>query len=333
MTVTVIGAGSWGTALALLLLRNGHRVRLLGREPETLADLATLRENRRYLPGFVLPGELTAGPIDGADRGAEMTVIAVPSAAVAEVAPAACESEVVVVASKGLAGGRLLSETVRDACPGTRVVVLSGPNLALEIARGVPTLAVVAESGANGHDSEAAVLARDAFMTSSYRVYLGSDALGIELAGSLKNVYAIAAGMSDGLGFGDNTKGALLARGLNEMARLGLAMGARLETFMGIAGVGDLFATANSRLSRNYRVGWALGQGQGLEDALEQIGQVAEGVATTEQALALAAAHRVDVPIMEVVRGVIAGHTDARKAVTSLMERTPKREAVLEAVP
>jgi glycerol-3-phosphate dehydrogenase (NAD(P)+) len=165
-------------------------------------------------------------------------------------------------------------------------------------------------------------------MSRTYRVYVSDDIRGVELAGALKNVLAIGAGMGDGLGFGDNTKGALLARGLNEMARLGMKMGARLDTFMGIAGVGDLFATASSKLSRNYRVGYALGQGRSLSAALEEVGQVAEGVPTSEQARRLALKYDVPMPVHEVLWRVITGEYEARTAVQALMERTPKREGV-----
>ncbi|MCW5937208.1 MAG: NAD(P)-dependent glycerol-3-phosphate dehydrogenase [Fimbriimonadaceae bacterium] len=327
MQATVIGAGSWGTALALVLARNGHEVRIVGRESDALETLNARRENLRYLPGFVLPEGLRVESLDEAEPEPGLTVIAVPSAAVGDVVPVAREADAVVVASKGLgAGGLRPSETVRRSGLANPLVSLSGPNLAVELARGIPTVAVAA--GAPGECETAAESVRDAFMCRSFRVYVTDDALGVELAGALKNVYAIAAGMSDGLGFGDNTKGALLARGLTEMARIGLAMGAKLETFIGIAGVGDLFATANSRLSRNYRVGLGLGQGRGLDSLLEEIGQVAEGVTTTAHGLELTKRLEVEAPIMEVVQGVMEGRYDVRSAVNSLMERAPKREGL-----
>jgi glycerol-3-phosphate dehydrogenase (NAD(P)+) len=325
MQVTVLGAGSWGTAIAVLLARNGHRVRLLGRASEGLEDLAVRRENRRYLPGFALPDGIEIGDLAHTMPRGDLAVVAVPSAAVSDVVNGLGGHDVVAVASKGLAPGepRPLTEVVQRHCPSVGVVALSGPNLAQEIARGVPTLAVSASQ-----DEGAALLVRDAFHCPTYRVYVSDDVTGVEIAGALKNVMAIAAGASDGLGYGDNTKGALLARGLNEMARIGLAMGARLETFMGVAGVGDLFATANSRLSRNYRVGLGLGQGRGLEEILAEIGQVAEGVPTCAAALELARAHGLEAPICEVVHGMATDRFDARSAVSRLMERTPKREGL-----
>ncbi len=323
MVVTVVGAGSWGTALAIVLGRNGNAVRLVGRESEALESLVSRRENLRYLPGFVLPEEVEVADLSHGLPSADMTVVAVPSSAVNELLPHTCRSEVLVLASKGLAPGgeSLLSDQVAAACQGSRIVVLSGPNLAVELAQGVPTVAVAAST-----DEQAACLARDAFHCRTYRVYTGSDVRGVEVAGAMKNVMAIAAGMSDGLGFGDNTKGAVLARGLSEMARIGLPLGAKLETFLGIAGVGDLFATANSRLSRNYRVGYGLGQGKGLEAILAGIGQVAEGVTTTALALQLGKKLGVELPITGVVQGVMNGELDPRASVWQLMERAPKHE-------
>jgi len=323
MTVTVVGAGSWGTALALVLARNGHEVRIVGRESDALSSLSICRENLRYLPGFVLPEGVRVEHLDEATPEGEMVVVAVPSGAVHEVTQLVSGYPIAVIASKGLAPGgeALLSDQVAARCPNTKTVVLSGPNLAVELAQGVPTVAVAAST-----DEAAACMVRDAFHCRTYRVYISDDVRGVETAGALKNIMAIAAGMSDGLGFGDNTKGALMARGLNEMARIGVAMGARIETFLGIAGVGDLFATANSRLSRNYRVGYGLGQGRKLGEILNEIGQVAEGVTTADLALVMARRLGVQAPITEAVQGVMRETVDPRSAVWQLMERTPKRE-------
>ncbi|HCM74521.1 MAG TPA: NAD(P)H-dependent glycerol-3-phosphate dehydrogenase [Fimbriimonadaceae bacterium] len=325
MQVHVVGAGSWGTALTLVLARNGLDVRIIGRDEDTLASLRACRENLRYLPGFLLPKDVEVGSWDDLAEPAEMTVIAVPTAAVSEVLDDLKSPGRIVIASKGLTnqGDGLLTDLLEEKCPGVEVAALSGPNLALELARGIPTVAVAASTNAT-----TAERVRDAFMSRTYRVYVSDDIRGVELAGALKNVLAIGAGMGDGLGFGDNTKGALLARGLNEMARLGMKMGARLDTFMGIAGVGDLFATASSKLSRNYRVGYALGQGRSLNAALEEVGQVAEGVPTSEQARRLALKYEVPMPVHEVLWRVITGEYEARAAVQALMERTPTREGV-----
>lgn len=327
MRAVVLGSGSWGTALAILLGRNGHDVLLLGRDPEEIAALRDWRENLRYLPGFVIPDSVHPACL-GEPAEADLAVVAVPSGAVREAAaflpPGTARF---VVASKGLepGTGRFMADLLVEARPDARVGVLSGPNLAVEIARGVPTVALAAFAARA--DAEAV---QAAFNGPSFRVSLTDDVVGVELAGALKNVLAIGGGMSDGLGYGDNTKGAFLARGLMEVARLGAAMGARPETFLGPAGVGDLFATANSRLSRNYRVGFALGKGARLADALAEVGQVAEGVPTSEAALVLGRRHGVDLPVLAAVAAVLQGRVEPRRAVAMLMERTPKMDDFLE---
>ena len=286
MNVAVLGSGSWGTALAILLARNGHLVTLVGRSPEEIQDLQESRINHRYLPDFEVP-EPTAFSLIHEDLGAvDMTVVA-------------------------------------EALPRSEQAAISGPNLAVEIVRGIPTAAVAASS-----NPDSAETVRGAFMCRTFRVYKSADVAGVELAGSLKNVLAIGAGMSDGLGFGDNTKGALLARGLGEMTTLGLSMSACQETFMGLAGVGDLFATAASQLSRNYRVGRSLGEGIGLNQAVERVDQVVEGVTTSACAQILAERYKVDMPMFAAIDAVIKGQVSPMDAVRQLMERTPKAEGL-----
>jgi glycerol-3-phosphate dehydrogenase (NAD(P)+) len=322
----VLGAGSWGTAIAVLLARNGSEVALWGRDEAELADMASSRQNRRYLPGVEIPDGVrvlgSGGQPSGAWEGeTDFFVIAVPSDAVREVAGRLPDDALVVIAAKGLeAGGKRMSEVVREVRPSARVCVLSGPNLAVEIARGIPTATVIAS------DDGYAEQVRDAFMCRTFRVYTSNDVIGVELGGALKNVLAIGAGVSDGLGFGDNTKGAFISRGLHEMCALGAALGARRETFMGLSGVGDLFATAVSRLSRNYRVGFSLGQGASLESAIAELGQVAEGVPTAAAAVGLAEWRGVDVPVMQSVHRVLKGEIDPLEGVSMLMERTAKTE-------
>lgn len=323
MRVTVLGSGSWGTALAIVLARNGHDVALLGRDPEEVQAIQSHRENLRYLPGFAIPTTVRAGLLDEPAE-ADLAVVAVPSGAVREAASYLPGGDPrLVVASKGLepATGRFMVDVLADVRPTARIGVLSGPNLAVEIARQIPTVALAAFP--QRADAEAV---QAAFNSAAFRVSITEDVVGVELAGALKNVLAIGGGMSDGLGFGDNTKGAFLARGLMEVARLGTAMGGRIETFLGPAGVGDLFATANSRLSRNYRVGLALGQGACLEDALFDVGQVAEGVPTSEAAQILARRHQVDLPVLAAVEAVLRGRVAPRQAVAMLMERSPRMD-------
>ncbi len=326
MNITVLGAGSWGTALSILLARNGHDVTLVGRDSEDLAIMKGVRENLHYLPGFVIPDAVRVVSDDVLDP-ADAWIVAVPSGGVRAIcARIQGENPLVVVASKGLEMGSsmLLTDVVREMRPDANCGALSGPNLAIEIVRGVPTAAVCAFADPNVADR-----VRSAFMCRSFRVYVSADIVGVELAGALKNVLAIAAGLSDGLGYGDNTKGALLARGLHEMASLGLAMGATLDTFLGVAGVGDLFATAASQLSRNYRVGRALGEGSTLSEALEQVGQVAEGVPTSECALVLARRNGLQMPMFEAADNVIRGRLRPLDAVSLLMERLPRSESIL----
>ncbi len=320
MNVTVLGSGSWGTALTILLARNGHRVTLIGRNQDELRQMQEDRVNARYLPGFGIPGSVSFESFDHEPRDVEMTVVAVPSSGVRQIMGSVRGIHpLVVVASKGLetTTGKTMCEVVGEMLPNAQIGILSGPNLAVEIARGIPTVAVAAFSS-----TEVCTRVRDAFNSPTFRVSASLDVAGVELAGSLKNVLAIGAGMSDGLGFGDNTKGAFLSRGLMEMARLGLKMDAKLETFLGPAGVGDLFATAASRLSRNYRLGRALGEGKSLDQAMKELGQVAEGVPTSAAATLLAARHEVDMPVFAAVYAVLNGKLEPLQAVAKLMERS-----------
>ncbi len=327
MRVVVFGSGSWGTALTILLARNGHEVTMLGRDEEEIYLLRATRENLHYLPGFVVPEPASFALLLEAPAESDMVVIAVPSGAVAGILKYLVGSHpLVVVASKGLemGTGRRLSEVVSDRLPEATVSAISGPNLAVEIARGIPTVAIAA-----CEDRETASLVRDTFNGPYFRVSISDDVVGVELAGALKNVLAIGAGMSDGLGFGDNTKGAFLSRGLMEMARLGAALGARAETFLGPAGVGDLFATASSQLSRNYRLGRALGQGALLTDAIHELGQVAEGVPTSEAVAGLARRSGVEMPVFAAVEGVLKAKIGPKQAVAMLMDRMVKMDDFL----
>lgn len=327
MKVCVLGAGSWGTALSILLARNGHEVTLWGRDQEEIEAMASVRENLHYLPGFALPDGVQPVWNPGELKEADLWVVAIPSPGVRESLKYVKGSNpLIVIASKGLepTTSSLLSEVAEETVPDSRIAVISGPNLAVEIVRGIPTAAVVAARVEADAES-----VRQAFMCRTFRVYLSDDVIGLSLSGALKNVLAIAGGVSDGLGFGDNTKGALLARGLREIITLGLAMGGKLETFVGIAGVGDLFATAVSRLSRNYRVGRAIGEGRSLKEALQEVGQVAEGVVTAEAVVKLSRKHNVQTPVFEATAAVIESRLKPADAVALLMERMTKSEGIL----
>lgn len=318
----VLGCGSWGTALAVLLARNDVAVSLWGRTEDEIESISSRRENLRYLPGVALP-ELIV-PTPEFPSNVNFWLIAVPSSAVREVVCLLPDGDItVVMASKGLEieTAKRMSEILHEERPEAKACAISGPNLAVELARGIPTASVIAAK-----DLEVADWVRARFMCRSFRAYTSLDVVGVELGGALKNVLALGAGMSDGLGFGDNTKGALLARGLREMATLGQEYGAEYSTFMGLSGVGDLFATAVSKLSRNYRVGRMLAEGLTLDRALNEIGQVAEGVITSHAAVKLARRVNVEIPLMEGIQRVMLGHQKPLDAVSDLMERTPRIE-------
>ncbi len=328
--VSVLGAGSWGTALALLLAGGQHNVRLWDRTPAFVEALLRDRENRQYLPGFPLPAAIVpTSDMADALRGAQCVVVAVPSGAVRAVValaaphlPTGCG---IVLAAKGLEPETgLLPYEVAEQAAGESfpLVALSGPNLASEIVRGVPAAAVAACPDLDAAERVAALFHRDAF-----RVYTSDDRTGVEIGGAVKNVLAIAGGVSDGLGFGDNTKAALLTRGLTEMARFGVAMGARQGTFYGLTGVGDLMATAGSRLSRNWRVGEGLAKGESLSAILERLGQVAEGVSTAQVVTRLADEKGVEMPVCAAVDRLLNGEISPREAVETLMSRHASREA------
>lgn len=326
--IAVLGAGNWGTALSLMLADKGHEVGLWVYDSEQAREMVRTRENA-FLPGYALPDsiEITTS-VPEAVTGAESAVFVVRSEGAAGVAALLAQSILpgtpVISATKGLIGdscvtvSQLLDSVLGGGNP---VVALSGPNIAAEIAKGVPTATVVASV-----DEDTAWYAQKLLMSPTLRVYTNSDILGVELAGALKNIIAIAAGICDGMGFGDNTKAALLTRGLAEITRLGVRMGARQSTFMGLAGIGDLIVTCASPLSRNHRVGIGLGLGAKLEDVLNEIGQVAEGVPTTRAAYRLARQLDTPMPITEQMHQVLFEGKPPQVAVADLMNREPKDE-------
>jgi glycerol-3-phosphate dehydrogenase (NAD(P)+) len=325
--VAVLGAGSFGTTLSAHLAEAGHETRLWGRDATLLAEVGRSRENAKFLAGIHLPVGVKVQPeLEAAVEQAEFILFVVPSQALRSVAghvAAAGARGVPVCASKGLELGTLrrlsevLTETLGDPAP----VTLTGPSHAEEVARGIPTT-VVAASSDEARSRRVQVLCS----TARFRVYTNDDVVGCEYGGALKNVIAIAAGVCDGLGYGDNTKGALLTRGLAEMARLGEVMGARRETFSGLTGMGDLIATAMSRHSRNRHVGERLGRGEHLEQVLGAMHMVAEGVHTARAARDLGRQRGVELPITEQVCAVFEGR-DPQSALMALMTRDLKREA------
>jgi glycerol-3-phosphate dehydrogenase (NAD(P)+) len=326
--IAVIGDGGWGTALSLVLQRNGHDVTVWGAFAEHVAEVKAKAENKKYLPGVSLPSELRwTADREQAVCDADMIVIAVPSkfyrSVVESFKPYVPASAWVVSVTKGLdkETNQRMSVTAQSLWPSPHVAALSGPSHAEEVARGAPTAVVVACA-----DMDTAAHIQALFNNALFRVYTSDDVIGVELGGALKNVIAIAAGVCDGIGYGDNSKAALMTRGLTELKRLGEALGANPATFSGLSGIGDLIVTCTSRLSRNRGVGERLGKGETLQDILNSMEQVAEGVWNCANALALAGEVNVELPITEEVNAVVHEGKNPKDAVTALLERDPKPE-------
>lgn len=330
--VCVLGAGSWGTTLAILLWENGYQVSLWEYFPDQAEALKQEKENKRFLPGVKIPAEIeVSSDLDSSLQGADLVLFVVPSHTMRTVAKAAASSPyfprraLVVNASKGLEEGTLerMSQVIcRElGLPPDATYSLMGPSHAEEVSRRMPTSVVVA-----GKPDDEIELVQKVFFRPYFRVYTNDDQVGVELGVSLKNIIAIAAGVCDGLGYGDNTKAALLTRGLVEITRLGCALGARRETFFGLAGIGDLIATCLSRHSRNRYVGQKIGEGKKLEQVLERMVMVAEGVRTTKAAVDLAGKLGMELPIITSVHRVLFHGQDPREAIMELMNRPPQRE-------
>lgn len=327
--IAVIGAGSWGTALALLLARNGRSVRLWGRDATIMQVAAQQRRNPRYLTDLTLPDTLEpTGDIAHAVGAARDILIAVPSSAfrstLENIKPWLRADARMLWATKGLEPGSccFLHQVVADVLGSDiSTAVISGPSFASEVAHSLPTAVTVASP-----DAEFAKDIVRAFHSRTFRAYTSDDVVGVEVGGALKNVLAIAAGISDGLGFGANARCALVTRGLAEMVRLGVALGGRRETLMGLSGLGDLILTCTDNQSRNRRLGLALGQGKTLEQALQSIDQVIEGVQTAREVHELAHNHGVDMPIVDQVYAVLYASLAPRDAVSVLLERAQKAE-------
>lgn len=327
--VTVIGAGSWGTTLSMVVARAGQRSTLYARDPDQARLMRETRRNQRFLPDHELPESVAiSSNLEEACAGADMILLVVPSQAMRETAAAVAPlagNAIVVSAAKGLERGSLLrmTQVVREEFGTTaadRVCALSGPNLALEIAGGHPAASVVAGP------EPAASRARDLLMSAQFRCYTSADVVGVEMGGALKNIIAIGAGMADGMNAGDNAKAAFMTRGIAEIGRLGLAVGANPLTFAGLAGLGDLVATCASPLSRNYRLGRELARSRPVPEILASLGQVAEGVFAAETALELGRRHGVELPITEQMNAILFDGKTAVAAIQDLMQRDAKDE-------
>ncbi|MFF2449941.1 NAD(P)H-dependent glycerol-3-phosphate dehydrogenase [Neobacillus sp. NPDC058068] len=329
--IAVVGAGSWGTALAMVLADNSHEVRLWSHNEDQVKEINEFHSNKKYLPGIVLP-ELIVGyaSLSDALMGVETVILAVPSKAIREVLGKmrAVQAGPVIIAhvSKGIEPDTLLriTEMIKAEMPKELlkdVVVLSGPSHAEEVSLRHPTTVTV-----TSENMEAAEKVQDLFINHNFRVYTNSDVIGVEIGGALKNIIALAAGITDGLGYGDNAKAALMTRGLAEIARLGTKMGANPLTFSGLTGIGDLIVTCTSVHSRNWRAGNMLGKGKTLNEVLDNMGMVVEGVRTTKAAYQLAAKYNVKMPITFALYDVLFNGKDAKDAVDVLMARGKTHE-------
>jgi len=324
--ICVLGAGGWGTTLAIHLCRKGFAVSLWEAFPDYAEVLLKQRKNQKFLPSIDIPAEIyITSKIDEAISDAFLVVYAVPSHVMRKVAKSSHVAERVVKLSvaKGIENKTLkrMSEIIAEETTNTNIVVLSGPSHAEEVVREIPTTIVV-----SGKDMDVAKHVQTIFMSENFRVYTNSDVIGVELGGALKNIIAIAAGISDGLGFGDNTKSALLTRGLAEIRRLGVKMEANPHTFSGLSGIGDLITTCTSKHSRNRFVGEQIAKGKTLSQILDSMAMVSEGVKTTQSAYFLSKKYSVDMPITTEIYEVLFNNKDPRKAVMDLMTRDAKSE-------
>lgn len=326
--ISVLGSGSWGLALALLLHNNGHEVLLWSARPENARKLREKRENPDRLPGVRLPDKIDVlTDMERALKDVDVTVLAVASPYIRstahKMAPFVCKDQKIVNVAKGIEEKTLktLSEVIEEEIPQGNVAVLSGPSHAEEVGRGLPTTCVI-----SAHTQETAEYLQSIFMSPVFRVYTTPDILGVELGGALKNVIALAAGTADGLGYGDNTKAALITRGITEIGRLGKKMGAQMETFYGLSGIGDLIVTCASKHSRNRKAGYLIGQGYTMEEAMKEVQMVVEGVYSARAARELAEKYEVEMPIITEVNRVLFEGKSAAEAVMDLMLRDKKVE-------
>lgn len=326
--VSVIGAGSWGTALSTVLYHNGHTVTLWSIVEAEVTMLKEKGEHLDKLPGVKLPQDMEiTTDLEKSIKGAQLLVLAVPSpftrSTAKLMAPHVEKDQLIVNVAKGIEETTLmtLTEIIEEEIPQCRVAAMSGPSHAEEVGRGLPTTVV-----AGAKDRQSAEFIQNIFMNEVFRVYTSPDMLGIELGGALKNVVALAAGIADGLGYGDNTKAALITRGIMEMSRIGVACGGRIETFNGLTGIGDLIVTCASVHSRNRRAGYLMGQGKTMKEAMDEVKMVVEGVYSAKAAMALAKKYNVEIPIIEQVNAVLFEDKPAKEAVMDLMQRDKKVE-------
>ena len=325
--IAIIGSGGWGTAAAIHLFKNGHDVTLWSWLDEESKKLERELENKEFLPGVPLPSGIKFTSDISCVKGCDLVVLVTPSKAIRstckEIAKHIEDGTVVVILSKGIEDKTLctLSDIAKQEMKNCKIAVMSGPSHAEEVSRGIPTTNIAASD-----DIKCAEYIQSVFMSDTFRVYTGTDVLGVELGGALKNIIALCAGITDGIGFGDNTKAALMTRGIKEIARLGTAMGADADTFWGLSGIGDLIVTCTSMHSRNRRAGILIGRGKSMDEALSEVHMVVEGVQSCRAAYELAKKHAVEMPIVEKAYQVLYEGKNPKDAVLELMQRDPKSE-------
>lgn len=326
--VCVVGVGSWGSALALALCKNGYKVDMWTRDESQANEINTTRVNSRFLPGVIFPKEMRISTdLESVIKDSKIVVLAVPSQAVRSVCkkikPFIKENQIIVDVAKGLERetGLRLSEVVKSELPNNEYVTLSGPSHAEEVSKFMPTTLVAASP-----NLEIAEIVQDAFMSPVLRVYTNPDIIGVELGGALKNIIAFGAGMCDGLGYGDNAKAALMTRGITEIGRLGVAMGAHVTTFTGLSGIGDLIVTCTSMHSRNRKAGILMGQGKTLEETLAEVDMVVEGIVATEVAYKVGKKLNIELPITSAIYSVLYEGANTEETVKALMTRHKKNE-------
>lgn len=327
--ISIIGAGSWGTAIAVMLAKKGYDVKQWVRRQELCNSMKETKENLTYMPGVVLPNNIDiSSDLEYCCKGSEILVIAAPSHAVREVVqnikPYVNDSQLIVNLAKGIENESLMrmSQIIEEILPANKNAVLSGPCHAEEVARDIPTAIVT-----SAREKQTAEYIQDVFMTPKFRVYTNPDIIGVELGGALKNIIALGAGITDGLGFGDNTKAALMTRGIVEISRLGESLGAKKMTFAGLSGIGDLIVTCTSMHSRNRRAGIAIGEGKSLEEVLGGTSMVVEGVRTTKSAYDLAVKMGIEMPITQEIYNVLYQKADVKNSVINLMMRAKTHES------
>ena len=328
--ISVIGSGGWGIALAILLHKNGHNLTIWSFDKKEAEELKTTRENKTKLPNILLPEDIkVTDDLKEAVNDKDILILAVPSKAIRSVSKSLKniikDNQIIVNVAKGLEEDTLetMTDIIEEELKGkkTQVAVLSGPSHAEEVGKGIPTTCVV-----SAHNKELTLYLQNIFMNPSFRVYTSPDMLGVEIGGALKNVIALAAGIADGLNYGDNTKAALITRGIKEISLLGVAMGGEQSTFYGLTGLGDLIVTCASIHSRNRRAGILLGQGKTLDEAIKEVNMVVEGVYSAKSALMAAKKYNMEIPIIEQVNAVLFENKNAAEAVNELMIRDKKLE-------